>query len=339
MSELSFRTAGVRIGRIKGIDIWVHWTLLLLLVYQLYQLWIDQSHAGLLALELWGLATLGLFLTILLHELGHCYAAYRMGGGADHVLLWPLGGLAYCDAPNTARSQFWVAAGGPLVNVAIAVLMVLIDTGIYFTTGSFLYLHIDFAALEEFPIVRYSLQGLFWLNIVLLIFNLLPIYPLDGGRIFQAIMWRRLESYGRATLITIWASRIGLLALLILSFFPPLKDYLGYFVFAIIIWAYLQTERLRQSLHEREEDSVFGYDFSRGYTSLERTMPATKQKARKPGFFERLRQKREERERRRIIELRQRVDAILQKISTSGMASLTPRERRLLEQASKKLKD
>src|ERR1700687_1701552 len=60
-----------------------------------------------------------LFLIILLHEFGHCFAARREGGDANEILMWPLGGLAYCDVPHVARAHFITAAGGPLVNVLI----------------------------------------------------------------------------------------------------------------------------------------------------------------------------------------------------------------------------
>jgi Zn-dependent protease len=338
MRQHTFGTSGIRIGSIKGIDLWVHWSLLLLFFYQFHGIWVERAGSGerLLALQWWALSTGGLFLIILLHELGHCYAAYRMGGGADAIVLWPLGGLAYCAAPNLPRSQFWVAAGGPLVNVAIAALIVAAELVLAALRGSFF---VFAPGKGSFVLLSYALNDLFWLNVSLLIFNLLPIWPLDGGQIFRALLWRRVGSFGRASLVTVWASRCGLVALFILSFFPPLEDYMGFFAIAIIIWAYWHTEILRRQIQEQEEDSVFGYDFSRGYTSLERTVAAGTRRARRPGFIERVRRRWEERRRQRELELDRQVDEILDKISTSGMASLTARERRILEERSRRRKE
>jgi Zn-dependent protease len=339
MVEHSFLSSGLRLARVRGIPVFIHWSLLLFFLYDVYKIWVQKI--GWTALGYWGAGTIGLFGTILLHELGHCYAAFRMGGGADQIVLWPLGGLAYCDAPRTPRAQFWVAAGGPLVNVAILALLLAAEALVQVAFDrSLVFLENPLWPGARFYDIRHwALRYLFQLNLSLLIFNLLPIYPLDGGRIFQTIAWARTGSYGRGSLLTVWVSRGALLVLLVLSFFPPLEGTLGPLTFFILLWAFLHTEQLKHRIREESEDYVFGYDFSRGYTSLERAAGAAGEKKRRgPGFLERLRLRRAVKRQAKILAMRQRVDALLAKISSEGMQSLSASERRELEEASRRLR-
>ncbi len=338
MEPRNFKTSGIWAGRLRGIDLWIHWSLLLLFAYEIYQHWILIKRWE--ALGNWGLWTAAIFATIFLHELGHCYAAFRMGGGADAIVLWPLGGLAYCDAPRLPRAQFWVATGGPLVNVGLAA----------FLAGAFLALDLSgLAPGMRIPFfdINYSspywlifLQGFFIWNNTLLLFNLLPIYPLDGGRIFQALLWARLHSYGRASLATVWASRAAILLLVLFAFFIA-GESTRWFALVIALWAFMHTEMLRHRLQEEEEDYVFGYDFSRGYTSLERTMVKEKRRPRrqKISIFERFKRHLAKKRALRLAALKDRVDRLLEKISREGMQSLTPGEHRFLEGASRKLRE
>ena len=332
MAFRDFKTRGIRVGRLFGIDIWIHWLLLLWILYDFFSIWVrpelGAEHFGYQALS-----TAATFLIILLHEYGHCYAAYRVGGSASAVVLWPLGGLAHCDAPMTPRAQFWVALGGPLVNVAIAVVLLIVfltpivpdNTAIFGSGGA------NPGYLLSF------LLGMFQWNLVLLVFNLLPIHPLDGGRILQTILWGRSQSYGNATLKIIWITRISLVILVFLTIFglADLLRFNRWFVFIIVIWAYIQTEQLRMSLLQAAEDGgSFGYDFSRGYSSLDNTADARPARPRKPTWRERRQMKREAKEKERKAEIRKRVDGLLDKISREGMNSLTEAERRFLQEAS-----
>jgi Zn-dependent protease len=330
MDERSFKNSGLRLGRIYGVELWIHWALLLWFGYVFYLEWIDATEAtrwdSILRTVVWGLATWG---TIIIHELGHCYAAHRQGGGADAIVLWPLGGLAYCDAPHLPRNQFWVAIGGPLAQV--------IPTAL--AGAAILALHLDVGmfprANESYLAV--ALGSFFWWNVVCLVFNLIPLYPLDGGRVFQALLWGKLRNFGRASLITIWASRVTALTGIFLGLFV-LDQRFSWLTVGILIWALYGAERLRMRLLSgEEEDYVFGYDFSRGYTSLERTAtrerPKSKQRA---SIIERFKTRSRARAELRETEIRRQVDVLLDKISKEGMASLSHAERKFLEQASKK---
>ena len=101
-------------GTVAGIRIRIHWGLLLFWLFQLdrilraeAQLWIWFMFIGLS------------FFCILLHEFGHCFAARAVGGSADDILMWPLGGLAYCSVPRRWGARFFVSAAGPLVTLLL----------------------------------------------------------------------------------------------------------------------------------------------------------------------------------------------------------------------------
>lgn len=154
----------------------------------LYQ--ISQRQGG-YSSPIWGIAEyLGLFAMVLVHEFGHALACRQVGGISREILLWPFGGVAYVNPPPRPGALLWSITAGPLVNV------VLIPV--------FLYLSGVFErGTDLFLLVRH----LKYINFGLLAFNLLPIYPLDGGQILRALLWFVV---GRARSLTA-ASVIGVL--------------------------------------------------------------------------------------------------------------------------------
>ena len=162
-----------------------------------------------------------LFLVILTHEFGHCFACRAKGGSADEILLWPLGGLASCSPPERPSAHFWTAVGGPLVNVGfIAVLTPLIglETGQWW--GRAVPNPFDLGGMIQRADFGEDLAGwgkmfLFLTNYVawvLLLFNLIPMFPLDGGRILQAVLWRR-RGYAASMRIACRAGLVGAIAI------------------------------------------------------------------------------------------------------------------------------
>jgi stage IV sporulation protein FB len=324
-----FYSWGLPLGSIAGIRVRLHWSLLLFWGYQLHGM-LDSWAASSSVVGLWLLFVALSLLAILLHELGHCFAARRAGGSAEEVLLWPLGGLAMCSAPSLWRSQLAVAAGGPLVTLAIAAL----------AYPSFRLALSSSPELEWnafFWIARYALSE--W-QLYLLVFNLIPLYPLDGGRMFHALLWgffRRRGghvpgAFARATLATVWASRLS--AALGIAYGLYVRSI---FMIVIFLWAWSGAEALRRSLREgAEEDYSFGYDFSRGYTSL-----GEGEKRRRVGrrsFLSRLLPRRKPRHADPAVKARerQRVDDLLAKISREGMGALTDEERSFLQEVSRR---
>jgi Zn-dependent protease len=156
-----------RLFRLFGTDVFVHWSWFLMAYYEMQNRQVPYSSKAWIAVEY--LAGFGL---VLLHEFGHVMACRQVGGTANRVVLWPLGGLAFVSAPPRPGASLWTTVAGPLVNVVLAPVLLLL--AFFAPAGT------DIDHLCE----RMAL-----FNVVMLVFNLLPIFPLDGGRILQAILW------------------------------------------------------------------------------------------------------------------------------------------------------
>jgi len=185
-----------RIGRIAGIDIYVHPTFLLLLV------WVALVHYfahHILAEALYGLVfVLALFGIVVLHELGHALTARRYGIGTRDITLLPIGGVARLERiPEDPWQELVVAVAGPAVNVVMAAA---IYVGLVLGQG--LSLSPVGAVLR---VGGGFLEQLFWVNVTLVVFNMVPAFPMDGGRVLRALLAMRLD-YVQATQI---AASIG----------------------------------------------------------------------------------------------------------------------------------
>ena len=317
-----------KVGSLFGITIRVH---LLFVLGGLVVLFHELGENG--QGFIYGFGSLALlFLIVLVHEFGHCFGARFAGGFADEILMWPLGGLAYTSPPHTARANLITAIAGPLVNV---VFLALTAAVVLAWTGNFGALPLNpfrpfYTTVGYLSETHYWLVTFFTLNYIILLFNLAPVFPLDGGRVLQCILWSRLD-FHRATLIATGVGMVGAIAIGILGL--ATKETL---FFAIAFFGYFTCWQQRQMLKSGMFDSgnEFGYDFSQGYTSLEGGGPAQP----KPSFWERRRARRamirEERESERLQDQRRRIDEILAKVHHDGMESLSPKERRLLKEES-----
>ncbi len=292
-----------------------------------------------------------IFFSVLLHEFGHCFAARSVNGDASEVLLWPLGGLANVEVPHTPRANLIVAAGGPAVNFVLALLSALIlwlafnvqpnwslrgyDPR-YLDGNNPVVVVTTWAgeALRESPYsLPVLLRHLFWGNYVLFLLNVVLIgFPLDGGRIFQSILWKYI-GYRRATLAAIYAGFVTMFAVGLFAIID--KDVL-FLCLALFIYASCKQQWIL--LETGGEESLFGYDFSQGYTSLERDdTPAPPPKP-KQSWWQRWRQRRAERKAREEAERREadetRLDELLDKVARQGINSLTDEERRFMQRVS-----
>ena len=161
-----------RLFRFAGIEVLLHWSWFVVALIQ-------ASYNKLFDDLFWhALAYLSLFAIVLLHEFGHAFACRSVGGRADRIVLWPLGGVAFVQPPARPGALLWSIAAGPLVNLALVPVTLLLVMGL--VDGGQAALWSDFD--------RYIVM-LTAINAVLLVFNLLPIYPLDGGQILHAILW------------------------------------------------------------------------------------------------------------------------------------------------------
>src|SRR3954467_12775152 len=163
------RQGSIHLFRLFGVDVFLHWWWFLVAIYEI------QSRAGRYSSITWNvLEYLALFLIVLMHEFGHALACRQVGGRADRIVLWPLGGVAYVDPPQRPGATLWSIAAGPLVNVALMpVLSVLFFQAM--RTGS-----------RDLAQLLYMVR---WINLKLFIFNILPVYPLDGGQILRSLLW------------------------------------------------------------------------------------------------------------------------------------------------------
>jgi Zn-dependent protease len=295
--------------------------------------------------------TLVLFVSVLLHEFGHCFGARAVNGDAQEVLMWPLGGLASVDVPHTPRANFITTVCGPAVNFVLCLLALL---GLYLA-GSYqpnwnptAYLgRQSWGGLSDQVVLKTwsgDLQGVaafsvpvliervFWVNYMLFLLNLLPGFPLDGGRMFQSVAWKYL-GYRRATLAAVYAGFVtmfvlGLYAIIVTSI---MAVFLGLFM-------YVECRRQYLILEGGGEDSLFGYDFSQGYTSLEREEAPTAPPRRRKSWFQRWRERRAAMKAQREEEIRiadeRRLDELLEKVQREGMGALTEEERRFMKRVS-----
>jgi Zn-dependent protease len=172
-----------------GISVFLHWSWLLVAWFEIQSRALDYASMG------WNIAEyLTLFCIVLLHEFGHALACRQVGGTADTIVLWPLGGIAYVAPPPRPGALLWSIAAGPLVNLLLVVP----------TFGLWIW-SVRAGLADDNPDAAHFLLAMAIINFVLLIFNLLPIYPLDGGQILQALLWFVM---GRASSLKV-ASGIG----------------------------------------------------------------------------------------------------------------------------------
>ena len=195
----SFQNGSVRLFRFAGIDLFLHWSWFVVAAYEI------NGRNGAYSSLTWNvLEYLSLFLIVMLHEFGHALACRQVGGNANRIVLWPLGGVAYVDPPPRPGATLWSIAAGPLVNVALVPIL----TGL-----GYLSRHMGWSA--AMPNAHALLRAVWFINLSLLIFNMLPIYPLDGGQILRSLFWFVL---GRArslmvTTVLGFAGVVGLIAL------------------------------------------------------------------------------------------------------------------------------
>jgi Zn-dependent protease len=194
------RQGSIHLFRFAGVDLYLHWSWFLVAVYGI------SSRAGRYTSLAWPvLEYLALFGIVLVHEFGHALACRQVGGQANQIVLWPLGGVAYVAPPPRPGATLWSIAAGPLVNVALApILSILLLLGRWADWG------------ETMPNAYTFLKTVCIINWGILIFNMLPIYPLDGGQILQALLWF-VVGRARALMVTVVIGFVGVGALILLA--------------------------------------------------------------------------------------------------------------------------
>lgn len=214
----------IQIAKIFGIPVNVHWSFLLLFFFVIY---VGKSRdAGWVSIGVFGLFVIALFVCVVLHEFGHALSARYFGVQTKDITILPIGGLARLDRlPEKPFQEFVVAIAGPMVNVVIWVFLALFLTLFY-------SLHLDFGEMMTGelndiiinPVITFLamlMQANFWL----VVFNMIPAFPMDGGRVFRALLSIR---FGR-TWATKMASILGQIiavGFLLYALLPLLKSYI-----------------------------------------------------------------------------------------------------------------
>ena len=313
----------VPIGHAAGVTVRVHALFLIVIVIELVKSVIADPNTG--AATPFDLPhTLGalgmLVLLVLTHEVGHVAACRRCGGDADEILLWPLGGLASCDPPRRWTAELWTALGGPLVNVGIWMVCAIVLGLTVGWKGSVLFPNpLSPAAFAQMP--GRTLEALFilhWLNWVLLLLNMLPIFPLDGGQVLRALLTRTFDHIEA----TRAASRIGVIGAILLTIVAIVAQ--SWMLAAIAVFCAITC-----FVSLRRID--FADAMERG---LEPTRAITETRD-----AERRAQREADQEAKRRAALMQeeaRLDAILEKIGREGRQSLNLSERLFLKRATKR---
>jgi len=183
-----------KLGRFAGIDVFVHATFLLLIGWVGYSHWIEHQNWGEVLNGV--LFILALFGCVVLHEYGHALTARKYGIKTRDITLYPIGGVARLEKmPEKPIEELWVALMGPVVNVVIAAILFAV---LVLTNGLVPFTDLTVASGS-------FLERLLVVNITLVLFNLLPAFPMDGGRVLRAVLAMRMD-YVRATQV---AANIG----------------------------------------------------------------------------------------------------------------------------------
>lgn len=221
-----------RLFRFAGIEVFLHWSWFLVAAYEV------QNWRSLFTSPIWAVYLyLSLFAIVTMHEFGHALACRQVGGRADRIVLWPLGGIAFVRPPHRAGAMLWSIAAGPLVNVVLFPILILAAVGA------------ERAGLKTREPDAYQVLLLIsQINFGILLFNLLPIYPLDGGQILRAALWFPLGAV-RSLFI---ASGVGIVGAILLGLGAIMAGWgwwlaiMAFFLLsqAVAGWRYAQYLRL-----------------------------------------------------------------------------------------------
>jgi stage IV sporulation protein FB len=271
-----------------------------------------------------------LFLSVLLHEFGHCFGARIMGGEAREILMWPLGGLAFTEPPHRPWPSFVTTAAGPLVNVSICVI-----TGVAIAV-----LNRSPAAIPWFPLreglrsyvphdwTTYYIWWVFLVNYALLAFNLLLVfYPFDGGRMVQELLWFKFGYYKSMRFATV----VGMIGASFVAAFGLATWSL--MLVLIAVFGFMTCYRQRQALQEvGPEDWQDSPDYSASVFGGGGSSTRTRRQSR----FSRWSAARAKKRAREEASEQEKIDHILAKVSAHGMHSLTWLEKRALHKATER---
>ncbi len=213
----------------------LHWSWFLVAVYEV-QVWRSMFSSPLWALLLY----IGLFVLVTMHEFGHALACRQVGGQANRIVLWPLGGIAFVSPPPRAGAMLWSIAAGPIINLLLLPIL------------TFAQHAAARAGWAETNADAYLVLMWLWrINLGLLLFNLLPIYPLDGGQIVRALLWFPLGQI-RSLFIATGIGFVGGAGLILLAIYWQSLwiGIMAFFLLSQAVMGWRQAQYLRMEAAE-----------------------------------------------------------------------------------------
>jgi stage IV sporulation protein FB len=259
-----------------------------------------------------------LFTIVLLHEFGHCFAARYVRGEADEIIMHPLGGLALTRPPHEWKAHFITVAGGPAVNVLVCLVAGIV---LFALRGQLPWLPFAIKPFEDFSGWTDVAWWSYWVyqtSWSMLLFNLMPVFPLDGGQLLRSLMWPIIGFY-RATM---FCTTVGISVCIIAGMVAIATMQL--MLLALCVMGLILNIQVRRAAIEAGADAFDELDYSNQNLQEERRQERTRQAEHRRKEQEQLARQAEE----------QRVDEILAKISKEGKQSLSRSELKFLQQAT-----
>lgn len=229
--------ANLSLGRVSGIKILVHWTFFFLIAWIIFS---ELKRGGNTESIIFNIILiLAVFVCVVLHELGHALTAKRFGINTKKITLLPIGGVASLERiPESPRQELLVTLAGPLVNVVIAILL-------YFIVPVQDYLHLNFTEAFE-VLMTYSFKNLlfylFLVNVGLVISNIIPAFPMDGGRILRALLAMQMNRVKATQIASSIGQFIAVFFLLVGLLFNPFLIIIALFIF---LGAYAENQMVQ----------------------------------------------------------------------------------------------
>ncbi|QDU81026.1 hypothetical protein Pla110_27630 [Polystyrenella longa] len=282
--------------------------------------------------------------SVLLQQFAQMFVARRSGGDVHEVLLWPLGSLARIQLGFKLKGRLFTWLSVPLTHLLICL-----------ATLPFIHQTVRFPDLlyiTALPVAEYSTMSFaqlgreflalaFYVNWLLMLINLLPAIPLSGGRLTEELMLGHFNTVSANRIAYALTTFIGFV--LLLTGVVASHVWLALFGAILVAWTLYEKIRLLETAPTKDESELFlGYDFSAGYTSLEHSRQPERTMPPRPGIIARWKARRNLQQRRkanvRRQQAQQRIDALLEKVSETGLSSLSATEHKQLKQASQYLR-
>ena len=252
----------LRIATIAGIPISLDYSwfiIFFLLSWSLGASYFPSQFPGWPTWQYWAigaLATILLFLSVLLHEFGHAAAARRFHIQVGEITLFIFGGVAQLrDEPKSPASEFWIAVAGPVVSLLLGALFSGLATIISFQQAHAVFRYVGF------------------INMSLFLFNLIPGFPLDGGRVLRAVIWGVTRNMHKATMIAVNVGRIIAYGFIIVGLLLMFRgDYVNGLWMAFIGW-FLESAAIAQAQQQKLRDILSRYKVRQAMSAHPVTLP------------------------------------------------------------------